>query len=890
MSSIARSARRDRTRRMERSRTIAGASVLAIGSLVSGYMQVLRQAPSAYAAVTCGSNVIDDTTFNAAIVDFNNGYCDTINITASFTLAANPTRIDFTGAFVDDTLTIQGASPTTTVSGGDLYRPISAKLGSGHSLVVSTLTLADGNSAGLTNDVRRRGGAIAVNTYIGENASPQGSVTLSNVKVLSSSALSGTVPTQKGGAGAIFAGGISIANSEFFGNSSNDGGALYLSGASAGDVTITNSTFGSSAQPNVALDAGGAMYVDLASSADKITVTNTTFDSNDAGTSSSSGHGGGAYIDRGRLYLYDSILTSNSADNGGAIYVQNGGTYLLSEGNTFSGNTAGGRGGAVFADTDTTGPSGFRTVLEDDTFINNSSVTKGGALDAYERGSNPMKVTATTFTGNSSSQGRGGAIYVSAPLTMLNSTVTGNSARRGGGIYVYDDTVGLIQTTVSANNSDDTGGGPALGGGIMLGDKLSSTAPVGLRAYRSSIFGNSADDTGGAAYMQRLGYITLTNSYVGSNVSTRNTGGLASANGSITLNFSTIVDNTAQSGSFATDVVAADIDATGSVVANSAPLSVLASNSLDDTSSVFTQSGSGGTGSVWGASLADIALQPRDGSGPGLAGRTPSTSSVLATNAPNSALNTGVTVDQLGTTRGPSWTIGARQASANPNPPTPPAPVYPPSAPRDVTAFPADSSAVVTWREPESSGSFPVSTYRVTSTPGGKSCLAVAPSLTCAVTVLTNGVIYTFTAEALNGAGWGPAGGPSAPIRPGGVTPAPPPEPLPGPLSPGGSVLQVDGAVDPNVTVEPKPSDRGLDVTGDGWTMDLDGLGPDGQPLRLGPDGSLRLASERDVLTSGTGFLPNSDVDLYVDPPVLLQGATARSTRAAEGIYVGTVR
>jgi hypothetical protein len=424
----------------------------------------------------------------------------------------------------------------------------------------------------------------------------------------------------------------------------------------------------------------------------------------------------------------------------------------------------------------------------------------------------------------------------------------------------------------------------------MLGDKLSSTAPVGLRAYRSSIFGNSADDTGGAAYMQRLGYITLTNSYVGSNVSTRNTGGLASANGSITLNFSTIVDNTAQSGSFATDVVAADIDATGSVVANSAPLSVLASNSLDDTSSVFTQSGSGGTGSVWGASLADIALQPRDGSGPGLAGRTPSTSSVLATNAPNSALNTGVTVDQLGTTRGPSWTIGARQASANPNPPTPPAPLYPPSAPRDVTAFPADSSAVVTWREPESSGSFPVSTYRVTSTPGGKSCLAVTPSLTCAVTGLTNGVIYTFTAEALNGAGWGPAGGPSAPIRPGGVTPAPPPEPLPGPLSPGGSVLQVNGAVDPNVTVEPKPSDRGLDVTGDGWTMDLDGLGPDGQPLRLGPDGSLRLASERDVLTSGTGFLPNSDVDLYVDPPVLLQGATARSTRAAEGIYVGTVR
>jgi len=93
---------------------------------------------------------------------------------------------------------------------------------------------------------------------------------------------------------------------------------------------------------------------------------------------------------------------------------------------------------------------------------------------------------------------------------------------------------------------------------------------------------------------------------------------------------------------------------------------------------------------------------------------------------------------------------------------------------------------------------------------------------------------------------------------------------------------------DPNVTVEPKPTDNGLRIEGDGWSMALDGLGPDGKPLNLGPDGVLRLEGERDVATEGTGFLPNSQVDLYVDPPVLLTGARTRA--ATEAIYVGTVR
>ena len=221
--------------------------------------------------------------------------------------------------------------------------------------------------------------------------------------------------------------------------------------------------------------------------------------------------------------------------------------------------------------------------------------------------------------------------------------------------------------------------------------------------------------------------------------------------------------------------------------------------------------------------------------------------------------------------------------------PTPPAPVSPPSAPLDVSAVPGDRSATVSWREPASPGSFPVSMYRVAASPGGGACLVAAPALTCTVSGLANGTLYTFRVEALNGAGWSPASGPSAPVTPGGVTPAPGPVPLPSPLDPGSSLLQVNGVVDPNVSVDPNQQDNGLTITGQGWSMDLDGLGPDGNPLNLGPDGVLRLATERDVATQGTGFLPNSEVDLYVDPPVLVQGAIG--VRASgQGTYVGTVR
>jgi hypothetical protein len=48
--------------------------------------------------------------------------------------------------------------------------------------------------------------------------------------------------------------------------------------------------------------------------------------------------------------------------------------------------------------------------------------------------------------------------------------------------------------------------------------------------------------------------------------------------------------------------------------------------------------------------------------------------------------------------------------------------------------------------------------------PGGRTCLVMAPALTCDISDLTNGKAYTFVVTALNGVGWSTASAPSNPV------------------------------------------------------------------------------------------------------------------------------
>jgi outer membrane protein OmpA-like peptidoglycan-associated protein len=95
-----------------------------------------------------------------------------------------------------------------------------------------------------------------------------------------------------------------------------------------------------------------------------------------------------------------------------------------------------------------------------------------------------------------------------------------------------------------------------------------------------------------------------------------------------------------------------------------------------------------------------------------------------------------------------------------------------PGAPGGVSAEAGNASATVSWTAPSSNGGSPVTGYKVTSSPGSKSCFT--STLSCTVHGLTNGTSYTFTVMAKNAAGTGPKSGRSSartPIAPTDIAP-----------------------------------------------------------------------------------------------------------------------
>ena len=90
--------------------------------------------------------------------------------------------------------------------------------------------------------------------------------------------------------------------------------------------------------------------------------------------------------------------------------------------------------------------------------------------------------------------------------------------------------------------------------------------------------------------------------------------------------------------------------------------------------------------------------------------------------------------------------------------PSPFDPVYPPGVPTDVVAVGGWNKVTVEWKAPTYTGSYPITNYLVTSTPGNRNCittLAQAKLTECTFTSLTPGVQYTFKVQGLNGGGWG---------------------------------------------------------------------------------------------------------------------------------------
>ena len=335
-----------------------------------------------------------------------------------------------------------------------------------------------------------------------------------------------------GGALAVNGTHLDLMESRFVGNSTLNGGGVFVSCHST--AVFTQNTFLS----NVAAIAGGGVCVSMESSDAVVTFVDNIFSENSAqstggGIAITSGsqdkfstikskslnltavidgnhfvrniaadsaftfppiaQGGGLYVtDTRHLILSRNVFTENSATFTGGGVSANGIVANVYD-NTFSSNSALGAGGGMalgYGDPALSTFANVATAFTANSFINNSAI-QGGAIAAFTGA--VAQFSSCSFLNNSGNTGGGIFVTTRCVFTFSDNDFTANFAEFGGGaIFIAD----FASANISINNTLE-GNRAVFGGGIML-----SQSSLGLHGSEITLRDNLAE-YGGAIYASR---------------------------------------------------------------------------------------------------------------------------------------------------------------------------------------------------------------------------------------------------------------------------------------------------------------------------------------------------------------------------------------------------
>lgn len=386
-----------------------------------------------------------------------------------------------------------------------------------------TVSLIDNTGGILFEDNNARDAGCAIFAGKGVNIEGNSSVTFRNHTLTNENAT-----TPRGG-GAIYnmSGDVAISGNDsvlFNTNKSQfAGGAIYAAGSTqtnedgsttiqGGNVVMAGNGSVTFTDNSVVQDhQGGAIYADgsVTISGTEDTAGTVSFTNNTAG-----GNGGAIYAKYGNIVMDGNSgvqFDTNTSLNGGAIFAESGNVSLT--GNTtsisFNKNEAlTGGGAAIYAAAGTVSLTDNGSV----SFTNNTSVSHGGAISALSNAlSNAISMTGNaslTFDNNKATDGHGGAVYSGKDISINNNgdvTFSNNSA---------------AFATVGTNGKDETFGGGAIfaakslsldGNGSITFSGNTSTAVVNASASAEIVrSGGGAINAYGVSIRNTQGDIAFT--------------------------------------------------------------------------------------------------------------------------------------------------------------------------------------------------------------------------------------------------------------------------------------------------------------------------------------------------------------------------------------------